>query len=74
MFDSSSETALPASAPVVVVGGGAAGLCAAAHLRGALVLERLDKPARKILVTGGGRCNVTHEGPPQEISRAFGEW
>ena len=67
---------LPSStaAPVVIVGGGAAGLCAAAHLRDALVLERLDEPARKILVTGGGRCNLTHEGSPAEISREFGEW
>ena len=74
MSDASSEIAPTASAPVVVVGGGAAGLCAAAHLRGSLVLERMSRPAAKILVTGGGRCNLTHEGSPQDIARAFGEW
>lgn len=74
MSDTSSATAPISSAPVVVVGGGATGLCAAAHLRGALVLERMSRPAAKILVTGGGRCNLTHEGSPQDIARAFGEW
>jgi predicted Rossmann fold flavoprotein len=50
---------------VVVVGSGAAGLMAAisAARRGASVVlaERLAKPGKKILVTGGGRCNLTNE-------------
>ncbi|MCX6561075.1 MAG: aminoacetone oxidase family FAD-binding enzyme [Candidatus Aminicenantes bacterium] len=49
---------------VVVVGGGAAGLAAAiaAARAGARVsiLERLPRPGKKILVTGGGRCNLGH--------------
>ena len=47
---------------VLVVGGGAAGLMAAgAALRQGhevTVLEHMEKPAQKILVTGKGRCNT----------------
>jgi predicted Rossmann fold flavoprotein len=49
---------------VVVIGAGAAGLmCAiAAGQRGrrVLVLERANKPGKKILMSGGGRCNFTN--------------
>ncbi|MCC8087914.1 MAG: NAD(P)/FAD-dependent oxidoreductase [Rikenellaceae bacterium] len=49
---------------VVVAGGGAAGLmAAAAAARGGsrtLLLEKMEKPARKIRITGKGRCNITN--------------
>ncbi|WP_328188413.1 NAD(P)/FAD-dependent oxidoreductase [Marinobacter sp. OP 3.4] len=49
---------------VVIIGAGAAGLmCAAtAGYRGrrVLVIERSTKPGRKILMSGGGRCNFTN--------------
>ncbi len=49
---------------VIILGGGAAGLmCAAvAGRRGkrTLVLERAPEPGRKILISGGGRCNFTN--------------
>ena len=48
----------------IILGGGAAGLmCAAvAGQRGkrVLVLERMPSPGRKILISGGGRCNFTN--------------
>ena len=48
----------------IVLGGGAAGLMTAwqAGLRGkrVSVLERSNKPGRKILMSGGGRCNFTN--------------
>lgn len=51
-----------ASAPVVVVGAGAAGLMAAlfAARAGAdvILVERTDDGGRKILISGGGRCNI----------------
>ena len=49
---------------VIVVGGGAAGLMAAgaAGRQGhtVTVVERNARPARKVMITGKGRCNVTN--------------
>ncbi|MFT6558106.1 NAD(P)/FAD-dependent oxidoreductase [Sneathiella sp.] len=49
---------------VVVIGGGAAGLMCAieAGKRGktVLLLEKSDKVGKKILISGGGRCNFTN--------------
>ena len=49
---------------VIIVGGGAAGLMAAgAAARGGhtvTVVERNPRPARKVMITGKGRCNVTN--------------
>lgn len=59
---------------VLILGGGAAGLMcaseAAARGRKVLVLEQSEKPAPKILVSGGGRCNFTniHATPANYIS------
>lgn len=58
------ETGEKAGRSVVVVGGGAAGLTAAgcAGRRGlaVTVVERNPRMARKVLITGKGRCNVTN--------------
>jgi predicted Rossmann fold flavoprotein len=49
---------------VVILGGGAAGLMCAAEAgrRGlrVVVLERAEKAGKKILISGGGRCNFTN--------------
>lgn len=49
---------------VVVIGAGAAGLMCAAQAgkrgRRVLVLDHAKKPGRKILISGGGRCNFTN--------------
>jgi predicted Rossmann fold flavoprotein len=49
---------------VIVVGGGPAGMMAAgqASRRGAdvLLLEKMDRPGRKLRITGKGRCNLTN--------------
>ena len=50
---------------LVVAGGGPAGFMAAiaaaeAGLRRVLVLESTPEPLGKVLISGGGRCNVTH--------------
>jgi hypothetical protein len=51
---------------VAVVGAGAAGMAAAisASRRGAsvVVVERLPRPGKKLLATGGGRCNLLNDG------------
>lgn len=57
--------------PVIVVGGGAAGLMAAATAarrgRRAVLIERNDRPGRKLLITGKGRCNVTNDCAPADV-------
>lgn len=57
----------------IVVGGGAAGLACAgfAARRGKeiVVAERNSRPARKVMITGKGRCNVTNECTPEEFIR-----
>jgi predicted Rossmann fold flavoprotein len=62
---------------IVVVGGGPAGLMAAiaATRVGARVVlcEQLDRPGRKLLATGGGRCNLTNRLPPPTFTARFGE-
>jgi predicted Rossmann fold flavoprotein len=48
--------------PVLIVGAGAAGLMAAIFAAGrglrVIVIETTDEGGRKILISGGGRCNV----------------
>ena len=52
-------------AKVIVIGGGASGLTAAItaakYKNEVIILERNDKCAKKILVTGNGRCNYFNE-------------
>lgn len=58
------------SADIIIIGGGAAGLMAAAGAaetfarKGAegkvMVLEKMPRPGRKIMITGKGRCNFTN--------------
>ena len=61
---------------VVVVGAGAAGLIAAeraaARGRRTLLLEKNRKPGVKILISGGTRCNLTHDCSARGIVEAYG--
>lgn len=53
---------------IVIIGGGAAGLMAACSAAYALrdvphlitLIEKNERPARKLMITGKGRCNVTN--------------
>lgn len=51
---------------VLIIGAGAAGLMCAAQAgyrgKSVIVVDMGKKPARKILISGGGRCNFTNEG------------
>jgi predicted Rossmann fold flavoprotein len=66
--------AVPRQFDVIVLGAGAAGLMCAATAgqrgRRVLLLEHNGQPGRKILVSGGGRCNFTnlHCGPNNFLS------
>ena len=59
---------------VVVIGGGAAGLFCAITAgkrgRSVAVLDHADKLGKKILISGGGRCNFTNRfaGPDNYLS------
>lgn len=59
---------------VIIIGAGAAGLMCAIEAgkrgRKVLVLERAEKTGKKILISGGGRCNFTniHTKPENFIS------
>ncbi len=61
---------------IVVIGAGAAGMLAAAEasLRGAnvILLEKNTKTGVKILMSGGTRCNLTHNTDARGICEAFG--
>jgi predicted Rossmann fold flavoprotein len=61
---------------VVVLGAGAAGLMAAIHAaergRRTLLLEKNRKAGVKILMSGGTRCNITHDCDNRGIVQAYG--
>jgi predicted Rossmann fold flavoprotein len=50
---------------VIILGAGASGLIAAIHAakrgRRALVIDHAEKVGRKLLVSGGGKCNITNK-------------
>jgi len=63
---------------IVVIGGGASGLMLAANLdigepglRG-IVLEGSQRPGSKLLMSGGGRCNITHGGSIKDFVDCYG--
>lgn len=62
---------------IIIAGGGASGLMLAASLnlngvRG-IILEKTMNPGTKILMSGGGRCNITHGGSVKDFIIAYGE-
>ncbi len=52
---------------VVIIGGGAAGLCAAVYLKqkapemSVRILEALPRVCKKLIATGNGRCNISNK-------------
>ena len=63
--------------PVIVVGAGAAGLLAAIRIaelgHRVLLLEKTPRVGTKILMSGGTRCNLTHDTDVIGMVRAFGK-
>jgi predicted Rossmann fold flavoprotein len=82
------ETSEIAPPPIVIIGAGAAGLMAAIHAAGGprpvLLLEGSDRPGQKILISGGGRCNVlparaaagdfVSDGSPNLVRKILAAW
>ena len=62
---------------LIVVGGGAAGFfaaitCAENSGKSVLILEKTSHLLQKVKISGGGRCNVTHDCfEPRELSRSY---
>ncbi len=60
---------------VIVVGAGAAGIFAAwrAASLGAkvILLEKTSRIGTKILISGGGKCNICHDGPIEDVLSPF---
>ncbi|MBE6939030.1 MAG: aminoacetone oxidase family FAD-binding enzyme [Ruminococcaceae bacterium] len=52
---------------IAIVGGGAAGMCAAVHAAALwpdlkiVLIEALDRVGKKLIVTGNGRCNIVNK-------------
>ena len=61
------------NSPVVVIGGGAAGMMAALSARRAgarvILVEPNEKLGRKLYITGKGRCNLTNNTTPEGVLR-----
>jgi predicted Rossmann fold flavoprotein len=61
--------------PIIVIGGGAAGMIAAwrAGSLGAkvLLLEKNSRLGIKLLISGGGKCNITHRGDIESLRLQF---
>ena len=61
--------------PLIVVGGGAAGMIAA--WRGGslgtrvILLEKNSRLGIKLLISGGGKCNITHSGKVDDLCKQF---
>jgi predicted Rossmann fold flavoprotein len=60
----------------IVIGAGPAGIIAAGMAAGqgarTAILERNDLIGKKLLLTGGGRCNISNLLSPNEFFKAFG--
>jgi predicted Rossmann fold flavoprotein len=61
---------------LIIVGAGPAGLFCALHCavwgRRVCVLEKNPSPGKKLLITGSGRCNITHAGPVDDVLAHYG--
>ena len=66
---------------VGILGGGAAGLFAACHLKrlsksscvDVTILEKKEIPGIKLTLTGHGRCNITNRKDPSDLKKGFHE-
>ncbi len=59
---------------LIIIGSGSAGLMARSLFPfSSITFEKNESAGRKLLLTGGGRCNLTHSGSPEELSNHYYE-
>ena len=59
---------------IAIIGGGPAGIMAAIAASADLnvvLLEKNSSLGSKLLITGGGRCNITNEKPIKKLLNSF---
>ena len=63
----------------IIIGGGASALMLAARLDmnsvpgGGLIIEKTGRCGTKLLMSGGGRCNITHGGSVKDFISCYGD-
>lgn len=66
---------VPFASDVLVLGGGASGMIAAWRAASlghrVMLVEANARLAMKVRISGGGKCNLTHEGTASQILKAF---
>lgn len=62
-------------ADILIIGGGPAGLFTAIQCKGrrVIVLEKNAVPGKKLLISGTGRCNITHDCKLSDFFSHYGE-
>jgi predicted Rossmann fold flavoprotein len=62
---------------IIIIGAGPAGLFSAMHAarpgRRVCILEKNESAGVKLLLTGGGKCNLTHSGTREEFLAHYGD-
>ena len=62
---------------LTVIGAGPAGLFCAIHAAAPgcriLLLEKMDEPGKKLLLSGSGQCNITHTGEMRDLLSHYGD-
>ncbi len=76
-MNNTQPTISPRPVPLAIIGGGAAGMFAAAIAAergiGCLVFERKARLGSKVLMTANGRCNFTKDISPEQMLTDIGE-
>lgn len=57
--------------PLIIVGGGPSGLMLSYLIPSALLIEKNEITGAKILISGGGKCNFTHEEEKSEVIKHY---